>query len=152
MTDSSIVIRLMKEQDIKSVCHLHISEFDHIGEDEGRFNYYLKDPSLVWIIAATKNDHNENVIGYCCIRKQNQAVLYGHWAAVKKDYRKLGIAKSFLKEIKTYANSNGFKSLLADTRNRFNNALIFYLKNEFKIIGTFLGNDNDLMIRVRIDF
>ena len=59
-----------------------------------------------------------------------------------------GAAQIMLHEVEQWANREGLNTIVLDSRNRFKRAIIFYLKNGFNIIGSFLHSDGELMIRL----
>ena len=90
---------------------------------------------------------DEKLVGYSFFCRQGKS-LYWNWLAVLPEFEGAGVAEAMLNEVESWANREGLGTIILDSRNRFKKALVFYLKNGFDVIGTFLHSDGEVMIRL----
>lgn len=139
-------IHILKPTDvhIKEIERIHLSHFQQIGQVEGEIASYLKRPENLALISTDKDGV---VTGYI-ISANYGTQNYFEWFAVSK--KRQGIAQAlfneYLKELKLLKMTS---SALA-SRNRFKDAIIFYLKSGYEIKGVNLANDGDLMINLKL--
>lgn len=142
-------VRARIDRDDAETARLHAAVFSDIGETVESAKMQLNDPKSAWFVAVAEQNGKETVIGYAACREHSAKVLYWSWFGVLPEWRRHGAGKELLREIMKFAKANQFEQILCDTRNRFKNALVLYLQHGFEIIGTYLGPDGDLMIRLR---
>jgi GNAT superfamily N-acetyltransferase len=131
------------EEHFDGIEKIHLKYFAEIGEKEGCVKTYLGKGDRLSFVAL--NSQSE-VMGYI-ISSTNGQRNYFEWFGVKEKGK--GIAQALLKEyFHVLKKENVTESVLA-TRNRFKDAIVFYIKAGYEIAGMFLGRDGDLMVQFR---
>jgi ribosomal protein S18 acetylase RimI-like enzyme len=130
----------------RAAAGLHFRAFREIGMSakQAKSDFEKLPPTAFALVAV----YREEVLGYATAGK-NGRDLYLGWFAVNAQTRRRGVGRALLKELEKRAKKQKIKTITLDTRNRFRPANIFYLKNGFAIVGTWLNADGETMIRFR---
>jgi len=136
-------IRSLTPKDIPAVNRIHFIAFAGIHETEKSASIYMHDEKYGNCVAEI----DEKLVGYSFFCRQGKS-LYWNWLAVLPEFEGAGVAEAMLNEVESWANREGLGTIILDSRNRFKKALVFYLKNGFDVIGTFLHSDGEVMIRL----
>jgi ribosomal protein S18 acetylase RimI-like enzyme len=143
---SKIKVTLPEIRHLESAAKIHGQVFSVIGHDERVALKILQTPDQRVAVAVERNG---KVLGYTQASKR-ASTCYLSWIAVSKSARSKGVGHALLKNLRAWAKQNGCIEISLDSRNRFREALFFYLKSGFEIVGTYLGPDDDTMIRLRL--
>ena len=143
----SIKIRIAQASDLDDILDLHESSFREIGvrKESSRENFEL---NLSTTAVATEGSR---VIGYLQWSITGK-YTYMTWMAVAPQEQGKGAGKQLLSFAFSDLKKQGCSEVMLDSRNRFRSALGLYLKSGFDIVGTFLQEDGELMIRFRHSF
>jgi predicted N-acetyltransferase YhbS len=140
---NTITILKAQEEHIDGMEKIHLSYFAEIGEKAGSIRSSFGQKDKLSLVAL---DSNSNVVGYI-ISSTYGAHNYFEWFGVAE--KRKGIAQAlFIEYENELKNLKVTESSLA-TRNRFKDAIIFYIKSGYEIKGIFQGSDGDLMIQLR---
>ena len=143
----SIKIRIAQASDLDDILDLHESSFREIGvrKESSRENFEL---NLSTTAVATKGSR---VIGYLQWSVTGKHA-YMTWMAVALEEQARGAGEQLLSFVFAELKKRDCTEVMLDSRNRFRSALRLYLKSGFDIVGTFLQDDGELMIRFRHSF
>lgn len=130
-------------KEINEARQLLFKSFKVIGIKKSELDFYLDRPDIYQVTIATINN---KVVGLAIVQT---IVGYLCWLCVDDKVLGLGVAKVLLLDVEKILKKNKVKFITLDTRNRFQNGIIMYLENGFKITGTYVGQDTDLMIRMQ---
>ncbi len=126
---------------------LHEQTFGCIGVKAEDFEVATIHPNRS--LVAISDD--KRVLGYATYTCSAKGGYLG-WYAVAEDFRNHGIGRALFDATAADLRSVGAKSVRLDTRNRFREALRFYLGLGFDIIGSWQQLDGELMISMRLVF
>jgi len=127
------------------------NELYKITGDSGETSFNKKDAEgekSIFVVAISENEP----IGCGAIRKINDFT-----AEVKRMYvRKtgLGIGTSILSYLENRAKEFGYSAIICETRKVNNSAVVFYLKNGFKVIenyGRYVGREEAMCFEKKIN-
>lgn len=115
----------------------NIIQFKNILKDE-KYEYwdeknFLIEKDLKFNLSLVISKENE-IIGYI-IASQKNSTAYIHKFMIKKEFRSFGIGSKLLKEFERNALKYNLYSIELSVIEDNTNAIKFYLKNNFKIIG-----------------
>ena len=139
-----ITIQNTKQEHLEGMEKIHLKYFSEIGEKIGSIRDNLNFSAKLCLVAL---DSKSNVVGYI-ISSTSGTMNYFEWFGVSE--KKKGIAQALFQEYIKELKSQGVKESVLSTRNRFKDAIIFYIKSGYEIKGLFQGTDGDLMIRLRM--
>lgn len=139
----NIQIQKATENHVLEIEQIHLASFASIGEKKGDIALYLKRKENLAYVALNEAG---KVVGYL-ISFDYKTDNYLEWFGV--DQTEKGIAQKLLDHFLTDLRANNVKHVGLRSRNRFKEAMAFYLKNNFDITGVYLGIDQDLMINFR---
>jgi predicted N-acetyltransferase YhbS len=132
-----------QEKHIDGMEKIHLSYFSEIGQGVGSIRDEFGQKDKLSLVAL---DSDSNVIGYL-VSTTYGTHNYFEWFGVSE--KRKGIAQALFQEYeKELKLLNVIESSLS-TRNRFKDAIIFYLKSGYSIKGLTQGSDGDLMIQFR---
>lgn len=136
-TDPSQITKLAK---------MHASIFAEIGETakSGREMLGEDRKNRCALVAETGSDP----VGYAVVYGGSETAYFA-WLGVSPKARRKNAGTLLLKGVEAWSRKNKSKTVMLDTRNRYASAICFYLKNDYKIVGTWIGTDGDTMIRLR---
>ncbi|MGM0411370.1 MAG: ribosomal protein S18-alanine N-acetyltransferase [Bacillota bacterium] len=145
----SLIIDLMDEKDIKEVLRIERNVFTNPWSKNAFINELRENPHAIYFIA----------------KKDNKIVAYiGFWIlvdyihitnlAVKKEYRKQGIATILFEKMENIALSSNKRKFYLEVRESNKKAINFYKKRDFKIIDRkinyYTNNDEDALIMGKV--
>jgi ribosomal protein S18 acetylase RimI-like enzyme len=136
------IISPENEFQIDGAKKLLLKNFKHIGLKDKDLAVYFEQPVIYSSFIALENN---KVVGTAIVNKQTG---YFSWLAVDEKLRRKGTGSALCKIVEATLRKKKFKRISLDTRNQFKSALLMYLQNGYEIRGTFLHNDDDLMIRL----
>lgn len=145
-----IAVRPAERSEFAEIALLHSTVFSEIGETLDSFLSHAESPGVEILIAAME-EVPFKICGYATLSRRSGAVAYFNWFGVVLDQRGKGAGSSLLKAVMERCKVLGVTEAQLDTRNRFKSAIRLNLKFNFEIIGTYLGSDRDLMIKMRGD-
>ncbi len=122
----------------------HVQTFKEIWQKLTDWEEIYK-RSIPCLVALSESG---KVVGYA-IYQIHASVLHFHWFGVSSRYKRKGIGQKLLNEVVKIAKKEKAQIIEVHSRNRFRSALCLYLKNNFSIEGTYLQNDNEMMIVLR---
>lgn len=137
----------MSPAELSATAALHEATFKEIGATESGFRRTSEiGGSEIWVALE------ENlVVGYSVIQMRPRG-LYWNWFGVLPERRNAGVGTALLNKIMERAANEGAQVIELDSRNRYVDALRFYLKHGFQIVGTYLQDDGELMIKLKYRF
>jgi len=138
---------LAEERHLELAAKIHERAFSVIGHGQREAIRTLRTSDQRVTVAI--DEKSGKLLGYAQASKRSSS-CYLSWIAVSKSARNKGIGAALLKDLKTWARRSGCDEISLDSRNMFREALFFYLRNGFEIIGTYRGPDDDTMIRLRL--
>ena len=128
-----MVVRRANLKDLKPILELEERYFGSTKEDfKSLIEFKTPNEECVFFVAEEK----EKIIGYSRIhlfKWYNGAHIVT--ILIDEKYRRKGYGKMLIKEMEKYAKTKGMKILTLDTEPDNSEALIFYLKNGYKICG-----------------
>lgn len=140
----TLCISPISQTQLEATAALHELIFAEIGATAASFRAVAERAGTeVWV--AIENDR---VIGYSVLWK-GPKYFYWNWLGVLPDFQKKGAGTALMKKVLERAASEGCQTIELDSRNRFVDALRFYLKFGFQIVGTYLHDDGELMIKMK---
>lgn len=143
----NIRIAPMSPDHLDATAALHQATFKEIGVTAAGFREAVeRGGPEIWIALE-----NEIVVGYTVVQTRLRG-LYWNWFGVSPEHRNKGIGTSLLKKVIERATASSAQTIDLDSRNRYVDALRFYLKHGFLIVGAYLQDDGELMIKLRYRF
>ncbi len=124
---------------------IHVAAFSSIGVTAAGFEREVAAPGTINLAAV---DSDGKVLGYALLTMKSKSA-YLSWFAVDPAAKRKGVGAALLKAGLDEARARGAQSVSLDSRNRFRDALHFYIDHGFDIVGTWLNTDGDLMIKLR---
>lgn len=144
--DGRIIIRKMKKCDIKHIVPIIKKT---MGEEKANyaiasFNHTLlrENNDSVWYIAV----FNDEVVGVIGLHGLTQLPdVWLSWFAISPEYQRKGIGSLLMEYIQVVAREYGCKRLFIETyvHPDFVNALMFYRKMKFNVVGIFTNYLSD---------
>jgi ribosomal protein S18 acetylase RimI-like enzyme len=130
-------------QEAPEIEKIHLKYYQEIGQDVGVIASYFNDKNRLILVAKTES---QEIVGYLTATIDGTQ-SFAEWIGVKVEDQKIGsaLAEKYIEECKKL----NVKWLKVATRNRFQKALIIYIKYGFQIFGVYQGPDGDLMIQLR---
>lgn len=122
---------------------IHLKHYQAIGEGPGDLATYFNDKNRLILVAKTES---QEIVGYLTATVDG-ALSFAEWIGVKIENQKIG--NGLLEHYYDECKKRGVKWIRLATRNRFQKALIIYIKHGFQIFGVYQGSDGDLMIQLR---
>lgn len=121
----------VKQGNIETVVYLsrEIDEFDH-PHDEREYEKRLSGIPHLILVAWSNGEAVGFKVGY-----EREGSFYSWMGAVKKEWRRKGIAKALADHQESWARQRGYDSITFKTRNRLKAMLTFAINNGFNIIG-----------------
>ena len=138
-----VTIQKAKEEHIDGMEKIHLKYFSEIGEKVGVIKESFNLSGKLSFVAL---DSKSNIIGYI-ISSTTGTQNYFEWFGVLE--KKKGIAQALFQEYIKKLQTQNVKESVLFTRNRFKDAIIFYIKSGYDILGLSQGRDGDLMIQLR---
>lgn len=142
---TQFAIRLATKQELERIADIHVECFSEIGETRESFLAYVSRPD-VQTRAAFDGDR---VAGYTASTLARGSSLYLAWFGVTKSARKQGAGKALYAQLKALAVQERVPAIELVSRNRFRDAMHFYVNHGFDLYGTFVGMDKDIMLQLR---
>jgi GNAT superfamily N-acetyltransferase len=150
----------LTELDLSLIAELHENLFCEVGETKKSFFSHIKRPETKLFSHMPK--------GYALITVANDEIVLG-WLGVARQFRRQGVASKIINEIylnycadaisrvpsslfanvQPQARAQTQRSLICYCRERFQEALNFYLAIGFESISRFKGIDGDEMIKFK---
>jgi|GEM_PF-5116520 len=141
-----ITIRPAEQKDWASIASIHAQCFSCIGQTKEDIIAVLKTESSAYFFIVA--EMGKNVQGYA-IASTGGRQAYFSWMGVLRSAEKRGIGSKLISEIEKWSSEKHCASITLDSRNRFKKAVRLYLSNEYDISGTWIGSDEELMIRMK---
>lgn len=138
-----IIVREAKLEDAKEIESIHLKYYSEIGQISGVIETNFYRDSCIFLAAVAEDGE---VVGYL-IASVSETSSYAEWIGVKYEDLRIGSAlgQHYFDECK----KRNIRLVSVTTRNRFQKALINYIKQGFEIYGTYLALDGDVMIQLR---
>lgn len=138
------IVRFEK-QHLAQVGKIHAQSFCAIGQTVSDVAGFANEMSYTQVAV----DEGGELLGYIHGKLQGRNAYLG-WFAVKKSSRRRGTGKRLLKKFTSWARQKEARYIVLDTRNRYRDAMIMYLKSGYEVFGTFQAENGDTMIRLRM--
>lgn len=138
-------IKTVTGADLQAVADIHLECFQEIGETrDSLLNYVAR--AQVLVRAAF---HGDKIVGYTASIFRGKEVLFLSWFGVTESYRKQGVGKALYEDLRSFALREKASFIELTSRNRFRDAMHFYVDYGFEIYGLFVGRDKDIMLEMR---
>lgn len=137
-------IRPAAASDLEELQEIHYETFQCIGQSRTEIQLPKTHEEALFVV-----EKDGLVIGYASLKETDNNYHCG-WYGVRSSLRRTGAGTDLLQYLVEYVRQRSGHSISLDTRNRFKDAIRLYLRHGFDIIGTWVGNDAEIMIKLRI--